>query len=110
VSRCNHKNPLGFAFCVTCGEQVSSLRCLRCGFACDQRFIFCGGCGCELQVSQLSNDHAVKSSATPAFAQGRRYDLRAMMAQYELDANTLGSHAKVNQDDIRAMLEMMKKK
>ena len=104
MSRCNHKNPLGFAFCVTCGEPVASSRCPRCGFACDQRFIFCGGCGCELRVT---NGDVVGLSAEKTHV---RYDLQAMIAQYEQETATVGANGRVNQDDIRAMLEKMQKK
>jgi len=107
MANCNHKNPLGFAFCVTCGEQVASLRCPRCGFACDQRFIFCGGCGCELQAE---NGRAAESSAETTSLSQARYDLNALMAQYALEVSVQGNNGKVNQDDIRAMLEMMQKK
>jgi len=109
VTNCHHKNPLGFAFCVTCGESITTSRCPRCGFACDQRFIFCGGCGRELQAL---NSGAEIMSAMPAPMQTRvrRYDLAALMVEYELEAASKGSNGKVNQDDIRAMLEMMQKK
>jgi hypothetical protein len=105
VTSCNHKNPLGFAFCVTCGEQLSALRCPRCGFACDQRFIFCGGCGCDLRMG-----NGVVESLERSVRQQMRYDLNELMAQYELGSAPPGSNGKVNQDDIRAMLEIMQKK
>ena len=107
MANCNHKNPLGFAFCVTCGEQVASLRCPRCGFACDQRFIFCGGCGCELQAE---NGRAADDSVTAPSLSLARYDLDALIAQYASEVSVPGNNGKLNQDDIRAMLEMMQKK
>jgi len=107
VASCNHKNPLGFAYCVTCGEQISSLRCPRCGFACDQGHAFCGGCGFELRAE---NARAAEPSAVTRSLSQARYDLNALMAQYALEVGVQGNNGKVNQDDIRAMLEMMQKK
>lgn len=79
-------------------------RCPRCGFACDERFIYCGGCGGELHA--LAETEAVSVAAEAA---QQRYDLAALVTQFKQEDISQGSNGKVNQDDIRALLDGLKK-
>lgn len=105
MSGCRHKNPLGFAYCVTCGAQITALRCPRCGFACDKRFLFCGGCGCDLRHETESE----QVTAQLLTGVERRYDLADMVEQYSDKTAEISPDGKVSQDDIRAMIENLRK-
>ncbi len=100
---CGHRNPPGYVFCGTCGAAVEHRRC-RCGFVGARDDRFCGRCGADLEEHLELQD-----GPTPTTSAGR-YDLARIIQRAEQDGGVgKDPGAKVDQDDIRRMLDAMKK-
>lgn len=101
---CQHLNPLGYAFCGTCGGPLAHVRC-RCGFIAGTDDIFCGRCGSSLA------EPATQNGPSPV-ATGQRFDLQGLAQQAAKEQKFMESTHKVRvtQDDIRKLLSTSRKK
>ncbi len=100
---CSHDNPPGYAFCAVCGQTLVVQRC-SCGFVCHATDHYCGRCGAALDKKHT----AVEGESR--IRQNGQYDLNILREAADRRKSTLGGpRTKVNQNDIRRMLDAMKK-
>ena len=100
---CSHDNPPGYAFCGACGQALAVQRC-GCGFVCQATERYCGRCGTglERQPADVQGASHVRRNG--------QYDLTILREVAGKRKSTLGGpKAQVDQNDIRRMLDAMKK-